>query len=169
MKMIYQYKYQTPTGFDDILLESDGYYLTGLRFMQEEKKVDNDDLLIFKKVISYLDSYFKNTNSYFSLQYLIDVEISIKQLTCFQQEVLTMIKEIPFGKTITYKEVAQKLALKKHMKQMSAQAVGHALSVNPILLIIPCHRVIGSKNNLVGYAGGIKNKEALLKYEKSIN
>ena len=69
-------------------------------------------------------------------------------------------------KIITYKEIADTIAKRKNIKKMSAQAVGQALKHNPICIIIPCHRVIGSNNKLTGYNGGINNKIELLKLEK---
>lgn len=67
---------------------------------------------------------------------------------------------------ITYGDIAKEIARKKEIKKMSAQAVGHAVGWNPICLIIPCHRVVGIKGNLVGYGGGIMHKYQLLQLEK---
>ena len=73
--------------------------------------------------------------------------------------------QIPYGRTLTYGEIADKIAKKRGIKKMSAQAVGGAVGHNSISLIIPCHRVIGSDGNLTGYAGGIKTKIKLLNLE----
>ena len=83
----------------------------------------------------------------------------------FQLEVWEILKNIPYGKTITYKDIANKIAKKRGILKMSSQAIGGAVSRNPILIIIPCHRVIGSNGLLTGYAGGIKRKEKLLELE----
>ena len=72
---------------------------------------------------------------------------------------------IPYGDTKTYNEIAKKIALQRDMKKMSSQAVGGAVGWNPICIIIPCHRVVGTNGSLTGYGGGIKNKIALLKLE----
>ena len=72
---------------------------------------------------------------------------------------------IPFGETTTYGDIAAALAKKRGIAKMSAQAVGGAVGWNPICIIIPCHRVVGSGNSLTGYGGGIKNKVALLAHE----
>ena len=87
--------------------------------------------------------------------------------TPFQKAVWDILLTIPFGKTTTYKEIAQKVALQKKLPTMSAQAVGGAVGHNPISLIVPCHRVIGSNGNLTGYAGGIHKKKWLLLLEKA--
>ena len=73
--------------------------------------------------------------------------------------------EIPFGATTTYGEIAKNIAAKKGLEKMSAQAVGGAVGWNPLCIVVPCHRVLGSDGSLTGYGGGIKNKIALLKIE----
>ena len=83
----------------------------------------------------------------------------MEDLTPFRKAVLDIVREIPFGKTMTYGEIA------KRLKINSAQAVGGAVGWNPICLIVPCHRVMGANGNLTGYGGGIHNKIALLKLE----
>ena len=87
--------------------------------------------------------------------------------TDFQNEVWEILYTIPYGKTMTYGEIAKKIAEKKGLKRMSAQAVGGAVSHNEISVIVPCHRVVGTNGSLTGYAGGIEKKAALLKLEKA--
>ena len=77
------------------------------------------------------------------------------------------MQRIPFGKTVTYGDIANRIASKIGKSRMSAQAVGGAVGWNPICIIIPCHRVIGADGMLTGYGGGLKNKIALLKHEKA--
>ena len=72
---------------------------------------------------------------------------------------------IPFGKTMTYGDIARQIAPKHGILKMSAQAVGGAVGWNPICIIIPCHRVMGADGKLTGYGGGIKNKISLLSLE----
>ena len=74
---------------------------------------------------------------------------------------------IPFGKTMTYGEIAERIAKQKELSKMSAQAVGGAVGHNSISLIIPCHRVVGTNGSLTGYAGGIEKKVRLLTLEKA--
>ena len=77
------------------------------------------------------------------------------------------MNKIPYGKTITYNDIAKEIANLKGIERMSAQAVGGAVGWNPICIIIPCHRVVGTNGSLTGYGGGIKNKIALLMHEKN--
>ena len=74
---------------------------------------------------------------------------------------------IPFGKTMTYGEIAKRIAQQRGLSKMSAQAVGGAVGHNSISLIIPCHRVVGTNGSLTGYAGGIEKKVQLLTLEKT--
>ncbi|WP_367614271.1 methylated-DNA--[protein]-cysteine S-methyltransferase [Allobaculum sp. Allo2] len=89
------------------------------------------------------------------------------QGTLFQQEVWAILKAIPLGETTTYGDIARTIAAKRGMSRMSAQAVGQAVGSNPISLMIPCHRVLGSNGLLTGYAGGVDRKRALLEREKA--
>ena len=91
------------------------------------------------------------------------------QTTSFRKQVWEIMLTIPYGKTMTYGEIAAKIAQKKGLKKMSAQAVGGAVGHNAIALIIPCHRVIGTNGRLTGYAGGISKKVKLLQLEKALS
>lgn len=85
--------------------------------------------------------------------------------TEFRMKVWRILCEIPYGKTTTYGDIAKQIAAEEGKKTMSSQAVGGAVGHNPISIIIPCHRVVGSTGSLTGYAGGIKRKMALLELE----
>lgn len=85
--------------------------------------------------------------------------------TEFQKRVWKILGEIPYGARQTYGDISHRIAKAMNKESMSAQAVGGALGHNPIAIIVPCHRVIGSKGGLTGYAGGIDKKEALLRFE----
>ena len=87
--------------------------------------------------------------------------------TAFQKSVWEILLQIPYGKTISYGEIAHQLAEKRGIPRMSAQAVGGAIGRNPIAIIIPCHRVEGADGSLTGYAGGIDKKVKLLELEQS--
>ncbi len=87
--------------------------------------------------------------------------------TQFRKAVWEVMLKIPYGKTMTYVEIADVIARKKGIAKMSAQAVGGAVGHNSISLIIPCHRVVGTNGSLTGYAGGIDKKVQLLKLEKT--
>ena len=164
--MIYKRYYQTPDGFSNIIMNSDGKYLTGLWFEgsrdSSKHKIDCEekDLPIFQETSKWLDIYFSGKEPDFMPEY------KIENLTPFRKEVIDIINSIPFGKTLTYNDISKIIAKKRGIKRMSAQAVGGAVGWNPICIIIPCHRVVGTNGSLTGYGGGIKNKVALLTLEK---
>lgn len=164
-KMTYTQLYKTPIKFSDIILKSDGEYLTGLWFVSSRdsnKHTANSiekELKIFTQTAKWLDMYFSGKAPDFIPQYRIE------NLTPFRKEVIDIMLSIPYGKTVTYGEIANKIAKNHAVKKMSAQAVGGAVGWNPICLIIPCHRVIGANGSLTGYGGGIKNKISLLESE----
>ena len=166
--MLYQFKYQTPDGFNDLLMRSDGECLVGLWFensVDAKKKIlhcAEKDLPIFCETCRWLDEYFSGRQPDFTPQY------TIENPTSFRREVLDIVKDIPFGKTITYGEIAAQIAKRHGIGKISAQAVGGAVGWNPICLIVPCHRVVGANGKLTGYGGGINNKIALLKLEGSL-
>jgi len=164
--MTYIWKYETPEGFDDMLMNSDGEHLTGLWFegSDDEKKhklyADEKRLPIFEITEKWLDDYFIGKLS-------SDIpNIKTENLTPFRRDVSEIMKKIPFGETSTYGEIAGTLARERGIFKMSAQAVGGAVGWNPVCIIIPCHRVIGSDGSLTGYGGGIRNKELLLQHER---
>ena len=95
------------------------------------------------------------------------LQLKQEHATAFQKEVYEILKSIPYGKTVTYKDIARKIASQRGIAWMSAQAVGQAVGSNRIAIIIGCHRVIGTNGKLTGYRGGLKNKKALLNHEKS--
>lgn len=116
---------------------------------------------IFDKTIRWLDIYFSGQEPDFTPEY------KIENLTPFRKQVIDIMNKIPYGKTITYNDIAKEIAKSKGIEKMSAQAVGGAVGWNPICIIIPCHRVVGTNGSLVGYGGGINNKIKLLETEKN--
>lgn len=165
--MIYTSAYSSPLG--NILLASKNDELIGLWFEGQkyylnsinEEMQEKDDEEILKKTKNWLDRYFKGEKP------------NIKELTLnpngssFRKEVWKILCDIPYGSIVTYKEIAEKLAKERGLKSMSAQAVGGAVGHNPISIIIPCHRVVGTSGDLTGYAGGLDKKEYLLKFEQA--
>ncbi|MBP3710302.1 MAG: methylated-DNA--[protein]-cysteine S-methyltransferase [Treponema sp.] len=115
---------------------------------------------IFKDTTRWLDLYFSGTKPDFTppLHFLG---------TPFQKDVWGILCEIPYGQTTTYGEIARRIAKKKKLPHLSAQAVGGAVGKNEISIIVPCHRVVGTNGSLTGYAGGIDKKIALLKLENA--
>ena len=155
---------QTPLG--EIRLRSDGKSLTGLWFVgqvndaKEHSDIEiKDDLPIFGQVETWLESYF------FGEQTPIKIPLQPKG-TMFQERVWKILQEIPYGETMTYGEIAQRIAKEKCVATYSAQAVGQAVGKNPISILIPCHRVLGKNGALTGYAGGVHRKEQLLRIER---
>ena len=172
------YLYPTPEGFDDLLISTDGKALTGLWFAgsRDENKhplgvVETRHGTSLPPVIHdiyrWLDLYFTDRQPDFTPVYRME------GLTPFRKAVLDIVCEIPFGRTVTYGQIAKRIVetfpeTSPKPRKMSAQAVGGAVGWNPICLIVPCHRVMGANGNLTGYGGGIHNKIALLKLEGNL-
>ncbi len=85
----------------------------------------------------------------------------------FQTEVWNELVTIPYGQTVTYGDIAKRIASRRGIPRMAAQAVGGAVGANPVSLVVPCHRVVGLGGRMVGYGGGIDRKMALLEMEKT--
>ena len=152
--------YTTPAAFDNLLLTSDGEVLIGMHFIKSGNAVKSSIALpVYKDVSRWLDIYFSGREPDFTPDFRID------NATPFRRDVLEILQQIPFGRTMTYGDIAAQIAQKHGIEKMSAQAVGGAVGWNPIGIISPCHRVVGVGNKLVGYGGGIENKIALMKLE----
>lgn len=157
--------YRSPLG--DILLAADQNCLTGLWFegqkyfaLHLDKEREEKEIPVFEKTKEWLDIYFSGKEP--------DFTVPLRFIgTDFQKEVWKILCSIPYGQTMTYGEIAGKLAEKRGKKSMSAQAVGGAVGHNRISILVPCHRVVGSDGSLTGYAGGIEKKVKLLTLEKA--
>ena len=163
--MDYIYHYTSPLG--RITMASDGEKLTGLWFDGQKYFADTLGevyeekwLPIFEQTHRWLDIYFEGKDPDF-------IPPLTMKGTAFRKSVWEILLTIPYGQTMTYGEIADRIAGQKGIAQMSAQAVGGAVGHNPISLIIPCHRVVGTNGSLTGYAGGIDKKVQLLKLEKT--
>lgn len=163
--MQYTSKYQSPLG--EILIAADNEGLTGLWFVGQkyfalplDKENEEKEISILKDAKKWLDIYFSGKEPNFKLPIHFNG-------TDFQNQVWEILYSIPYGKTMTYGEIANIIAKRNGLKRMSAQAVGGAVGKNKISIIIPCHRVVGANGNLTGYAGGIDKKIALLKIENA--
>lgn len=161
--MQYTNYYCSPIG--KMLLAAHGTNLTGLWFEGGkyydavlDSEHEEKELPVFETVKKWLDIYFTGKNPDFTPPVHL-------QGSPFRILVWNILKEIPYGQTITYKDIANRVAAEKGLPRMSAQAVGGAVAHNPVSIIIPCHRVIGSDGSLTGYAGGIDKKVKLLQYE----
>ena len=142
--------YRSPLG--DIVLTSDGSALTGLRFAEATNGEPAQDIPPLADACRWLDLYFSGAKPDF-------IPRLAPQGTPFQQSVWGELLAIPYGHTVSYGYIAQRISCR------SAQAVGGAVGRNPIALIIPCHRVIGSNGQLTGYAYGLDRKQWLLSHE----
>ena len=159
--MLYKTHYASPIG--DIALESDGEALIGLRFEFQDPELSQDEggeeLPVFKETRKWLDQFFGGQAPDFIPPLRLEG-------TPFQKTVWNFLLTIPFGETTTYGKIAAWIARQRGIWKMSAQAVGGAVSKNPVALIVPCHRVVGADGDLIGYAGGIDRKEWLLTHER---
>ncbi len=163
--MIYTTHYESPVGriliaekngsLAGLWIEGQKYFLASF----QEDMIEKDDTATLIQTKRWLDRYFAGEQP------------SVKELKLapagsdFRKAVWQILCEIPYGQTLTYGEIAQKLAEKKGLQKMSAQAVGGAVAHNPISIIIPCHRVVGTNGSLTGYAGGVEKKQKLLELE----
>ena len=162
--MQYISHYQSPLG--GILLAADDTGLTGLWFEGQkyfalylDKEHEEKEIPLFNEAKRWLDIYFSGKEPDFTLPLHFTG-------TEFQNEVWEILYSIPYGKTMTYGEIAAQIAARRGISHMSAQAVGGAVGHNEISIIVPCHRVVGANGSLTGYAGGIEKKIALLELEK---
>lgn len=158
-------KYNSPLG--EIIIAADQNGLTGLWFAGQkyfarslDKENEERETPILRDAKNWLDIYFSGREPDLNLPLHFGG-------TAFQNEVWEILCTIPYGKTTTYGEIAKIMAEKRGLKSMSSQAVGGAVGKNPISIIVPCHRVVGSNGSLTGYAGGISKKIELLKLEKA--
>ena len=150
--MLYTCKYQ----FENIslYLVATETHLINIQFTQPQKALLQTTELLSMATIQ-LDEYFQGKRTTFSLPFKLTG-------TPFQLAVWKELQNIPYGQTTSYKEIAQKIN-----KPKAYRAVGMANNKNPLPIIIPCRRVIGSNGKLIGYAGGLKLKNYLLELEKS--
>lgn len=145
--------YASPVG--DLLIESENGKICTVNFVKEHRREEVYTSVI-EQCILELDEYFYKGRKFF------DVELNPIG-TAFQKKVWNELLNIPYGTTMSYEALAKKIGNIK-----SIRAVGLANGQNPIAIIIPCHRVIGKGGSLVGYGGGLENKEWLLNHEGAI-
>lgn len=163
--MIYVSYYKSPIG--NITMASDSESLCGLWFDGQkyfastvEGEAEDKPLPVFEQTKKWLDIYFSGNEPDFT------PKLSLNGSE-FHMAVWDILLTIPYGSVMTYGEIAKILAKQRGISRMSAQAVGGAVGHNPISIIVPCHRVVGTSGSLTGYAGGIDKKISLLKIEKT--
>ena len=163
--MFHSTDYASPLGM--LTLASDGENLVGLwiagqkYFAATVKNAveEKSGLPVFTAAKKWLDAYFAGKKPAISALPLSPAGGE------FRKAVWDILCGIPYGQCMTYGEIAKKMAARMNKKSMSSQAVGGAVGHNPISIIIPCHRVVGSNGSLTGYAGGIGRKVKLLEHE----
>lgn len=173
--MIYTKQYLSPLGIMTIACDDNaviglwfnaqkyfGEFYTGTneKFATIGTKKEEQRHPLLEETKNWLDIYFSGREPNFlpPLKY---------ESTRFRKIVCDIMLTIPYGDTMTYGEIAKIVAKELRIERMSAQAVGGAVGHNPISIMIPCHRVVGSNGNLTGYAGGIERKVKLLKLERN--
>ncbi|MEI6455643.1 MAG: methylated-DNA--[protein]-cysteine S-methyltransferase [bacterium] len=141
---------KTPVGYLEVTGSENGIHsLTFLDFRVRVTRIPS----VLKDAVSQLKEYFKGTRNTFS------IKLDLKG-TSFQLRVWEELLKIPYGNTITYQQLARRIGDKKALR-----AVGGANSTNPVSIVVPCHRIVGSDGKLVGYAGGLWRKKWLLEHE----
>ena len=157
--------YKSPLG--TILLAANEIGLTGLWFEGQKycartlpKEHISKETPVLAEAKRWLDIYFAGKEPDFTppLQ---------PAGSAFRQAVWQILLQIPYGQTMTYGEIARRMAEIRKVPHMSAQAVGGAVGHNEVSIIIPCHRVVGTGGSLTGYAGGMEKKVALLELERT--
>jgi len=145
--------YSSPVGVIRITATNEG--ITGLDFVKKEGTSDQNIPSCLKLCLRQLDEYFAGKRKDF------DLNLSVEG-TDFQTKVWNKLKQIPYGQTLSYGDIAKRLK-----KPNASRAVGMANNKNKISIIIPCHRVIGHDGSLTGYASGVWRKKWLLEHEKN--
>jgi methylated-DNA-[protein]-cysteine S-methyltransferase len=163
--MYYSTTYHSPIGLLTLVCDSEnlvGLWMDGQKYHGNtifKNMIENCDIQIFYAAKKWLDRYF--TGGAPAIYKLKLAPMGSE----FRQMIWSILCDIPYGEVMTYGDIAKKIAAKMNKERMSGQAVGGAVGHNPISIIIPCHRVVGSNGSLTGYAGGIAAKIKLLELE----
>lgn len=155
MTKIYKVDYESPIGVIEIVGTCEGVHSILFSDGEEKEnliKTETPEVLI--ECYNQLDEYFKGKRREFSFTYQFNG-------TSFQQTVWNALTNVPYAKTVSYKDIATSIGNEKAIR-----AVGNANGKNKLSIVIPCHRIIGSSGKLTGYAGGLWRKEWLLQHEK---
>jgi len=164
--MHYITNYKSQLGEISLVSDKDnivGLWLGKKKYMNDvisSDVVEDNDLPVLKKGRAWLDNYFSGKKPDIS-----SLPLAPLASTEFRQVVWKILLEIPYGELTTYGDIAKEAAKRMGKERMSGQAVGGAVGHNPISIIIPCHRVVGSDGSLTGYGGGINIKIKLLELE----
>ena len=163
--MLYRINYESPLGIINVVSDGENIvelWLVGQRGFcsaPEEKENLVEQIPVLARAGEWLDRYFAGDRP-------ASRELPLAPVGGgFRQEVWKILCGIPYGELITYGEIAKRIAAHRGIEKMAARAVGGAVGHNPISIVIPCHRVVGTGGNLTGYGGGIALKQALLTHE----
>lgn len=154
MSLIHSTYYSSPLGLIEITGNEEG--IASILFVEEQKDKTTKIHPSLRECVYQLDEYFKGIRKEFGLKLN-------PTGTAFQKQVWKELYSLPFGKTASYLEISKRIG-----DVNASRAVGNANGQNPICIVVPCHRVIGSSGKLVGYSGGLTKKEWLLIHEKEI-
>lgn len=163
--MIYTASYNSPVGKLLLAAKEDavtGLWIEGQKYFLSSVKEEmqkNDSLPVLQSAKTWLDKYFNGEKPEIS-----EIKLSLDG-SDFAKSVWKILCKIPYGQTTTYGQIAKEIAAERNVNGISAQAAGGAVGHNPVSIIIPCHRVVGSNGSLTGYAGGIDKKIKLLIHE----
>lgn len=144
----------TPVGA--LTIEGTRDFITSIQYAPH-RTADGRTCALLDKARRQLREYFAGKRKVF------DVTLSLSEGTPFQREVWSQMMQVGFGETTTYAELARRVG-----RPRAQRAVGRAVACNPLMIVVPCHRVLSTKGKLAGYRGGIKTKEWLLKHEQSV-
>lgn len=150
--MRYLNYYNSPLGALEVV--TDEKNLLEIKFVEKKSMKESEKTTVFLQVEKELNEYFLGKREKFSVPFILNG-------TEFQKKVWIEVNNIPYGETKSYKEIAKNIGNEK-----AVRAVGNANNRNKLPIIIPCHRVIGSSGNLVGYGGGLSKKIYLLELEE---
>ena len=163
--MYYSTTWPSPIGMLTLACDGDnlvGLWLAGQKYFAQsipEELIERADLPVFHTAKDWLRRYFAG-------QKPAPSELPLRPIgSAFRRDVWDILCEIPYGQVTTYGDIARQMAVRMGKPSMSSQAVGGAVGHNPISIVIPCHRVVGTNGSLTGYAGGIDQKIRLLELE----
>ena len=161
--MNYKYTYESPLG--TMIMLGTLSYLTDLFFIDEAHAPSYDDAEYIEQLTGPFEVTIMWLNQYFNGKKPFITPLIQLEGTEFRKSVWSILQTIPYGETTTYGDIGKQIAQQQGKEKFSAQAVGGAVGHNPISIIVPCHRVIGSNGQLTGYAGGIERKKYMLDLE----
>lgn len=163
--MLYKQEYASPLGTIILLSREEalvGVWFAGQKYVGAAYDLEaavSKPTPVLTQTAAWLTAYFAGERPD------ADAIALAPETTAYRRQVLALLRQVPYGETITYKELAARLFAADGKKSSSPRAIGTAVGHNPISLLIPCHRVVGSDGSLTGYAGGLDRKLELLALE----